>query len=310
MCPFAFSKDSYRFDADQARDLADSLKDSSIKTIRLTGGEPLLLDEFVEICQIFKSVLSVRLSVITNGYFLPERFDDVLASEMDQVILSIDGASPASHDRFRRTPGLFERCRKSVELLKDHAEHIVVRVNTVVGKHNAGELALLYDTLCDWGVDQWSIIPLKREDGAWEGFTESKLRKTHQLLRMHVETRRSLVRILGFGLDWIGRDDEEIERYWRDLQPMTPRGRCNLVDNVRYYTPKDSRVAPCNCVPHRSNRVELSVLRTPLSMTADGLVHARDWLREYGPSSCRGCEPINVALGELVSELDADPWAY
>jgi cytosylglucuronate decarboxylase len=306
MCPFAFSTDAYRFTAEDARELAPAVNDSSIALVRLTGGEPLLLPDITEIGRVFKTERRVAFSIITNGYFILERMDDIRAARVDQVIVSIDGSSAETHDRYRRLPGLFKRCREGIRDLRRNLPEVAVRVNTVVGPHNLRELPPVYDALCSWGVDQWSIIPLKRSDGAWKGFEESAFRRAYEEFRSHVESSVSPVKLLGHSRNWAGRDAEEVGNFLKNLQPMTPKGRCRLVDVVRYYTPKTGIVFPCNCVPHRHKGIDFGEAWSDASLEPAGLRTSRDWLREHGPASCRGCEPINAALGEGEIDLSED----
>jgi cytosylglucuronate decarboxylase len=309
MCPFAFSSDEYRFTAQQANNLAEIIAGSTIRLVRLTGGEPLMLPDLVEIGRAFKSTRCLAFSIITNGYFVTERLDELRAGDVDQIIVSIDGIEE-SHDRFRQLPGLFRRAQEGIRSLRQGRPEVVLRVNTVVGRHNINELPRLYDTLCAWGVHQWSIIPLKRADGAWDDYDEKALRAAYDGFRSHVTARSASLRLLGHSLNWAGRDEDEFNRYWQGHQPMTPRGSCKLVDQVRYYTPKSGLVFPCNCVPHRAGSLQLSEQLSGASLTSEGLPLVRDWLRTNGPTACRGCEPANAALGEGAVDLDLDQFGF
>lgn len=305
MCQFAFSNDAFRFTAQDAHALAKGVAVSTVRLVRLTGGEPLMLPDLADIGREFIQTGHVAFSVITNGYLIVERMDSLRAAGVAQVVISIDGLAE-SHDRFRRLPGLFQRCYEGIQAIRRSLPEVVVRVNTVVGQHNIAELTALYDSLCSWGVDQWSIIPLKRDDGAWIGFDEANLKGAYDQFRAHAMSRPGRLRLLGHSLNWAGRDADEFRRFWEGRQPMTPRGECRLVDLVRYYTPKSGLVFPCNCVPHRSGNVEFGEPRTDSSLTPFGLTSERDWLRENGPATCRGCEPVNAALGEGAVDLDHD----
>jgi len=186
-----------------------------------------------------------------------------------------------------------------------------LRVNTVVGPHNIRQLPAMLELLSDLRIEQWSLIPIKRDD---RGFAARSL--DEQLVALRVFQKALAARgnigpkIIGPGAELLGRSSTEQEALWATGRNMTPNGVCNLVDIVRYYTPKDGLVYPCNCVPHREGQSKTSEVATPRSFSEQGLVEVRDWLKQYGPTTCTGCEPANVALGEESLDLDGDPLAY
>ena len=157
----------------------------------------------------------------------------------------------------------------------------------------------MLELLSDLRIEQWSLIPIKRDD---RGFAARSL--DEQLVALRVFQKALAARgnigpkIIGPGAELLGRSSTEQEALWATGRNMTPNGVCNLVDIVRYYTPKDGLVYPCNCVPHREGQSKTSEVATPRSFSEQGLVEVRDWLKQYGPTTCTGCEPANVALGE------------
>lgn len=308
MCGFAFSKDSYRFTVEDAHDLCNEIRGTGLKVVRFTGGEPLVLDDVAQIVFTFAQE-DYKTSIITNGWYLFDKVELLRDAGLAQIIVSIDGSKPVTHDRYRRLPGLFHRCERGIAELKKQAPEIVTRVNTVVGSHNLGELSDLYSLLAEWGVDQWSIIPLKQANGAWKHTSIDELKDAYSIFQIRVESQAG-PRLLGHSKYWAGRDEQEFNRFINTQQNITPRDLCRLVDVVRYYTPKEGLVYPCNCIPHRDGAVDFSETRTSSSWGDNGLVDARNWLRVHGPQSCKGCEPLNAALGEGRIDLDEDLFGF
>lgn len=313
MCGFARSTDGYRFGLEETRRLLVELATTKIRLIRFTGGEPLYVGELPAMLSAIREA-GIGTSVITNGWFLPERARALAQAGLDQVIVSLDGPCAETHDRYRQLPGLFERLVDGVQQVRA-ARTVRVRCNTVVGPHNLHHMPAIWKLLCDLGVEQWSLIPMKRSDGTWAA--HSREHQEEELAALGEEVRRSRRRdprrgpaILGPGLHFLGRSPEERDDLWVDGRNMTPRGTCRLVDEVRYYTPSDGAVFPCNCVPHRSGDRPLWEPYDRRSFTGGGLREVRDWLRQEGPSRCTGCEPANVALGEGRIDLDEDPFGY
>ena len=94
-----------------------------IETLNLSGGEPFLRPEFAHICRQFIRHNGVRqIYVPTNGYFT-ERTADQIAGTLEEKDLdlfvaeiSLDGMGEF-HNRFRGSPGAFERAMRTYDAL-------------------------------------------------------------------------------------------------------------------------------------------------------------------------------------------------
>jgi cyclic pyranopterin phosphate synthase len=70
-----------------------------VDKVRLTGGEPLIRPEAVEITGLLKALPGVRsVSMTTNGYLLPHKADALKAAGLDGVNISLDSLD---RDTFR-----------------------------------------------------------------------------------------------------------------------------------------------------------------------------------------------------------------
>jgi len=310
MCGFANSSDDFRFGLQETRELLDRLRGGPVRVVRFTGGEPLLMEDLTGIVAEI-SAEHLLTSVITNGWHLPERAIELADSGLSQVIVSLDAPDATRHDRYRRLPGLYDRLVAGVRTMSAERPLVRLRANTVVGPHNIDQLVDMWLLLEDLRVDQWSLIPIKRSDRAWSTRPPADFENALGELRSLVsEATGAGPDFVGPGLHFLGRSKDERVDVHRSGRNMTPSGSCLLVDHVRYYTPKDGMVYPCNCVPHRLGGQDLGETITPLSFSSDGVVEARTFLRAQGPSTCEGCEPANVALGEGRVDLEADPLGY
>lgn len=307
MCSFARSSDAYRFGGADAKVLSEAVDDTSIQLVRFTGGEPLLHNEISTLVRTFSSRGKLT-SIITNGGHLAERAEDLAAAGLSQVIVSLDGPDAETHDRFRQWPGLFERATRGLVAMR--ALGIRTRVNTVAGPHNVARLGSLFDVLHELGVEDWSIIPLKAIDGAWRYPNPAAALEAYRAFQEHIARREAPPRLIGYSSRWMGRDHAEEDQYLDHGRAMTPARRCLLVDRVRYIVPSSNEVFPCNCVPHRTEGVDLGA---PLDLADAAWLDpfpAAEWLRENGARVCRGCEPANTALGDGAVDLVADPFGF
>ena len=136
-------------------DFADDLP-----RIAVTGGEPLLREDFFEIMAYAKS-LGFRWGMTSNGTLITKEVARKLRETgMRTVSISIDGL-PGTHEAFRRTPGSFERSMRGVQNLIDENCFPAIQVTTVVHKQNIDELDAMYDIFKDVDIDSWRVINLE-----------------------------------------------------------------------------------------------------------------------------------------------------
>jgi hypothetical protein len=116
-CGFARDKQlagpaRYANPADLARALP-VLRRRGIRFMTLQGGEPLVHPEVVRlVSQIAHAGISC--AVITNGWFLPRYIDRLIAAGLSRLIVSIDSADTAEHERNRGLPGLEPRLSEAI----------------------------------------------------------------------------------------------------------------------------------------------------------------------------------------------------
>ncbi len=313
MCSFAHSNDSYRFTVEEAREVAGWAKQSTLRLVRFTGGEPLLHNGFSQIVSAFTEA-QILTSVITNGGHITDRLSELVDAGISQFIVSLDSPYGDKHDRYRGTPGLFERAVRGLRDIRQRAPKVRTRVNTVAGPHNIADLEVMFNLLAEIGVDDWSIIPLKTStgkirSGAWPIRSHENARRMFESFRSNVIDRPG-PRLIGYSLNWMGRSNEEIDTLLQIGQPMTPRDNCDLVNLVLYYTPRDGIVFPCNCVPHRNGEISFGTPWSRDLLQGSRTSFPAHWLQVNGPTHCMGCEPANAALGEGIVDVDVDTFAF
>jgi GTP 3',8-cyclase len=87
----------------EIRHLVSSLAELGLWKVRLTGGEPTLRREFLEIAAAVSDISGVRkIAVTTNGYRLAERAQSYADVGIDAINISMDSLQP---DRFRTITG-------------------------------------------------------------------------------------------------------------------------------------------------------------------------------------------------------------
>jgi MoaA/NifB/PqqE/SkfB family radical SAM enzyme len=143
--------------------LADELAELGTRKVHLTGGEVLLHPEIFEIITAL-SQRGLQVNLTSNGTLLSEEYAARLVeSGVQNVSLSLDGATPAVHDAVRGK-GNFKRTLHGMRNLRRAARHahrkLHIRVNTVVSRMNYTELVGLPAVIQQAGADRLTLIPV------------------------------------------------------------------------------------------------------------------------------------------------------
>ncbi|MFE6402469.1 radical SAM protein [Streptomyces alboflavus] len=88
--------------------VADAIISMRPKMITLCGGEPLTIKRIVDLARHFDDA-GVRVFLYTSGWALPASTVEALSDVVTKIVVSLDGASAASHDRIRGRVGSFTR---------------------------------------------------------------------------------------------------------------------------------------------------------------------------------------------------------
>lgn len=138
---------------DRALHLCDELGELGMKYITLSGGEPTLREDLIQIIARLRKN-NVIPNIITNGWNITEEFvKDAVDAGIGTVAISIDGLEE-THDFIRRV-GSFIRSMKAFELLSKY--NVYTAAITTVNKKNLPELADLKEVLIDHDVKSWQI---------------------------------------------------------------------------------------------------------------------------------------------------------
>ena len=147
---------SNELDTASAHRLVERLVEARVLYLALSGGEPLLRPDILEIVEHATSE-NLRVDVATNGVVLPEGIRRGLRDlPVFQVQVSVDGIGD-THDRFRGRRGAFEASCRTVKELLD--EGIGVSLSTTATAENIGELDRIIDLALSLGCRGFKAIP-------------------------------------------------------------------------------------------------------------------------------------------------------
>lgn len=139
--------------------IIDEAERIGVKALVLGGGEPLLYENFFEICEYILSK-GLNLSFVTNGTLVPENIDFFIKlqkyNKSFQVGISLDGPTPEIHGYFRPEE-TFESATEAINLL--HKSNTDVHVLCVLNKANIRTIPEFLSFLSMLDVSHVRLLP-------------------------------------------------------------------------------------------------------------------------------------------------------
>lgn len=134
-CDFCFwkhHKDNEDMSLEEIQRLMKEARKEGYVDSILWGGEPLLRQDFAEICKTSKDV-GFYTKMATNGWFLQDNPD--FGKYTDLAFISLD-AIGEKHDLIRKKPGLYDRVINGIEYHKIHSPKMRIYVCYTVSSIN------------------------------------------------------------------------------------------------------------------------------------------------------------------------------
>lgn len=228
--------------------IADSLAECGIYKVGLTGGEPLIRDDFLDIV----SALSEReidiTTIYTNGWLLDEKLLDELekCGQKPSFQLSYDGVGV--HDFLRGVEGAEERTIKALKLLKERGYS--VSVSMCVHRKNIDKVRESVNLLASLGVRSMKLGSMMQL-GEWA---------SPEVAGLQLSFRENLEMA-----------EKYIPQYFEDDAPMAI-----MISGAFIYTPGDDKWdifyrRECGAEKEKKT-LSCGVLRDNFYIGADGMV--------------------------------------
>jgi radical SAM protein with 4Fe4S-binding SPASM domain len=127
-----------------------------INKILLTGGEPLLNNNIVEIVETISS-LGIKADLVTNGKLLTrDKIVELSKAGLKRIRLSIDGLE--EHKLFRKGSDPFELWDLAGFIVNE--TNIDLCIHTVCSSHNVNTLFDVYKKVLEVGANRWRIFDI------------------------------------------------------------------------------------------------------------------------------------------------------
>ena len=153
----------------EALALIDDLAGMGIPLVLFTGGEPLMREDIWELAQHARKK-GIKMALSTNGTLItPVIAHRIRECGIEYAGISLDGARPETHDRFRNSPGAFKRTVAAFSSCREAGLRCGVRVTLT--RENCGELEALIDLAVTLGASRFCLywlVPTGRGTESYE----------------------------------------------------------------------------------------------------------------------------------------------
>lgn len=162
------------------------LLNNGLHSVELTGGEPLLHPNFVQIVNFCGERFSL-IGLLTNGTLITESLLDKLLPFRDKMVVSVslDSHIPTVHDARRGRRGAFDKTANAIRLLSQQG--FLTRVSMSVDQHNWKDIESTLLLARQLGASMFTyspILPFGRAEhnfGFWSYEAEEVLQTEKQL---------------------------------------------------------------------------------------------------------------------------------
>ena len=277
---------------DEIDKLAGELSALGLKRIVFSGGEPILRTDLEDICKIF-SKHSVKQTLLTNGVLVKKKID-TLAPYLDELIISIDGAKPETHDAIRGVNSL-NLIIDGIKFTKENFPSLNISFRTVIQKNNFRELHDIIQLGAKLGITRVSFLPVDVYSEAF-GREHSEAAVNDNSLILSKEETIELRNIINniekkyFDSHFVSEPYNKLMGYADYFSSALsgnkfPPVYCNAPMMSTVITARGD-VLPCFFLPKLGNIREKSLIQI---LNGDEAVTTRKQVRAFEPERCKTC---------------------
>ena len=133
--------------SDRLKDLIDQVTHEGCMHLCLTGGEPLIRDDFFTVYSYAKKK-GLLITIFTNGLLLTEKTIGIFKRQPPFAIeITLNGITKETYETITQTPGSFETVMSNIRLAAENGLPLIIKTNCL--KENKDEI----DRIKEWTED-------------------------------------------------------------------------------------------------------------------------------------------------------------
>lgn len=157
-CGAKKEKYTKELETEEIKKVIDQISKMGSKYFEVTGGEPLLRKDLLEVFEYAKSK-GLKTSLATNGFLIDKDNVSKISQVFDIFQISLDGPEKI-HNEIRGNKFAFKKVIRAVELLKKSDKNPYLTISSVITSHNFPYLEEMAKIISKLNVDLWKIITL------------------------------------------------------------------------------------------------------------------------------------------------------
>lgn len=171
-CLFCLDKEAQDGSILSLKEIEADLKNgynSGAKRVVLSGGEPTIHPQFIEIIKLAKKIGCEHIQAITNGLKLSDEnfFDCAVKAGLNEITVSIHGHTSAIHDKLVGAKGAFIKALKTLKNSKKYP-NLIVSIDVCINKLNIRHLPEIIKTFINAGFYEFDLLHIIPFGSAWE----------------------------------------------------------------------------------------------------------------------------------------------
>lgn len=271
--------------------LGEEAVQNGLLMLLLTGGEPLLRPDFIEIFEGLKK-LGIMISINTNGSLLNDEMLDYFKHNPPYKFnVSLYGASEETYERLTGNASGFRKTVHALRTLKEFG--ISTKINLSITQYNRSDVEGIFAIADDIGLHvqatSYMFPPMRRSHdliGCGDRFTSdesAEMKFRLNMLRMDDERFMEYGKGMKDGIRMVGEDDECLDVPTVEEQTPTEHIRCRA-GSCTFWVTWDGRMLPCG------------MMEVPACSVLD-LGFAEAWKRTHAsresifmPPKCTSCD--------------------
>ncbi|MDI6800916.1 MAG: radical SAM protein [Thermodesulfovibrionales bacterium] len=289
------------FPSEEAYRILDDISSYAKPVVVLSGGEPLLRNDVFDIAR-YGADKGLRMCLATNGTLVNDGIcENIKASGIRIVSLSLDGSTEEVHDNFRNEKGAFKGTVNAARLFKKHG--IDFLINSSFTKRNQEEIQNVYKLAKDLGATAWYMFMIVPTGRGEEIMNELISKEDYEkILEWHYDMEKDEKDILvrptcaphyyRIVLQKSKEEGEKLER--RTLKFSTGGSKGCLAGQLICLIDVDGNVLPCSYFPKAAGNIRRQSFKE-IWENSELFKDMRDFKAYKG--RCGACEFVNVCGG-------------
>ncbi len=162
-------------------------KELGLMSVKITGGEPLLHPEIIDILYSLKE-MKIGIIIETNGTLIDEKKAKAIKETTSYISVSLDGTTSEFHEDLRQVDNCFENTLKGIEHLNN--QRMGFQVIFSLYRKNLNNLFEMVDFAKGLGANSLKVNPVHETDRSREMKEKGELLSVKEVLEIYVNLEK------------------------------------------------------------------------------------------------------------------------